>query len=33
LDNIAKAQKLMGYQPQFTVREGLKITWDWFKNQ
>jgi len=33
LANIAKAQKLMGYQPQFTVREGLKITWDWFKNQ
>ena len=31
LANIAKAQKLMGYQPQFTVREGLKITWDWFK--
>ena len=33
LANIAKAQKLMGYQPQFTVREGLRITWDWFKNQ
>ena len=31
LANIAKAQKLMGYQPQFTVREGLRITWDWFK--
>lgn len=33
LANIAKAQKLMGYQPQFTVREGLRITWNWFKNQ
>jgi len=31
LANINKAQDLLGYQPQFTVREGLKITWDWFK--
>ena len=31
LADISKAQNLLGYQPQFTVREGLKITWDWFK--
>jgi UDP-N-acetylglucosamine 4-epimerase len=30
LADISKASKLMGYQPEFTVREGLKITWDWF---
>lgn len=30
LADISKAQKLLGYKPQFTVREGLKITWDYF---
>ncbi|WP_033956565.1 SDR family oxidoreductase [Psychroserpens jangbogonensis] len=30
LANISKAQNLLGYKPQFTVREGLKITWDYF---
>uniref|UniRef100_UPI0040492F9F SDR family oxidoreductase n=1 Tax=Gelidibacter sp. TaxID=2018083 RepID=UPI0040492F9F len=30
LADISKAEKLLGYQPQFTVREGLKVTWDWF---
>jgi UDP-N-acetylglucosamine 4-epimerase len=30
LADISKAKKLLGYQPQFTVREGLKVTWDWF---
>lgn len=30
LADISKAQKLLGYQPRYTVREGLKITWDWF---
>lgn len=30
LANISKAEKLLGYKPQFTVREGLKITWDYF---
>ncbi|TDU34393.1 UDP-N-acetylglucosamine 4-epimerase [Gelidibacter sediminis] len=30
LADISKAQKLLGYQPCYTVREGLKITWDWF---
>lgn len=30
LADISKAENLLGYQPQFTVREGLKITWDSF---
>ena len=31
LADISKAQTLLGYQPQYTVREGLKVTWDWFE--
>ncbi|WP_456439174.1 SDR family oxidoreductase [Psychroserpens sp.] len=31
LANISKAENLLGYKPQFTVREGLQITWDYFK--
>ena len=30
LADISKANKLMGYEPKYTVREGLKITWDYF---
>ena len=30
LANISKAENLLGYKPQYTVREGLKITWDSF---
>jgi len=30
LADISKAERLFGYKPQFTVKEGLKITWDWF---
>lgn len=34
LANIDKAKKLMGYQPLFSVEEGLKITWEKFsKNE
>ena len=33
LADISKAEELLGYKPQFTVREGLKITWDYFKNR
>lgn len=33
LADISKAENLLGYQPQFTVREGLKVTWDWFVKQ
>jgi UDP-N-acetylglucosamine 4-epimerase len=32
LADISKAQSLLGYEPQFTVRGGLKVTWEWFKN-
>jgi len=31
LADISKAEKLLAYKPQFTVREGLRITWEWFK--
>ena len=31
LANIDKANSLMGYQPMYSVREGMKITWDSFK--
>ncbi|WP_179315794.1 SDR family oxidoreductase [Winogradskyella undariae] len=30
LADISKAKKLLGYEPKYTVREGLKITWDSF---
>lgn len=30
LADITKAEKLLDYKPQFTVREGLKITWELF---
>jgi UDP-N-acetylglucosamine 4-epimerase len=30
LADISKAEKLLGYKPKYTVREGLKITWDSF---
>ena len=33
LANISKAKTLLGYKPEFTVREGLKITWDYFLKQ
>ncbi|WP_298903209.1 SDR family oxidoreductase [uncultured Psychroserpens sp.] len=31
LADISKAKRLLGYEPQYTVREGLKLTWDYFK--
>jgi UDP-N-acetylglucosamine 4-epimerase len=31
LADISKAKKLLGYEPKYTVREGLGITWDSFK--
>ncbi|WP_035479630.1 SDR family oxidoreductase [Gelidibacter mesophilus] len=31
LADISKAENLLGYEPRYTVREGLKITWDWFE--
>lgn len=30
--DISKAKKLLGYHPKFSVKEGLKVTWDYFKN-
>ncbi|MEH6535828.1 MAG: SDR family oxidoreductase [Psychroserpens sp.] len=30
LANIDKANSLLGYQPMYTVREGLKLTWHYF---
>ncbi|MFD2542019.1 SDR family oxidoreductase [Lacinutrix gracilariae] len=32
LAEISKAEKLLGYAPEYTVGQGLKITWDWFKD-
>lgn len=31
LANISKAEKLLGYKPQYTVKEGLQMTWEYFK--
>ncbi len=33
LADISKAKKIIGYQPTHTVRDGLSITYDFFKNQ
>jgi UDP-N-acetylglucosamine 4-epimerase len=30
LADISKAERLLGYKPELTVRDGLKLTWDWF---
>lgn len=30
LADISKAEKFLNYQPKYTVKEGLKVTWDWF---
>lgn len=33
LADISKAKNLLGYQPEISAKEGLKITFDWYKNQ
>ncbi|WP_353778267.1 NAD-dependent epimerase/dehydratase family protein [Winogradskyella sp. 3972H.M.0a.05] len=33
LADISKAGKLMGYNPTYTVRKGLEITWDYFNKK
>lgn len=33
LANTSKAEKLLGYTPEIRMHEGLKLTFDWFKNQ
>jgi len=30
LADISKAERLLGYHPEISVRDGLKLTWDWF---
>lgn len=32
LANIDKAKRLLGYDPRFSVRNGLKVTWEQFKD-
>jgi UDP-N-acetylglucosamine 4-epimerase len=32
LADISKAEKLLGYQPEYSVGHGLKITWDYFNS-
>ncbi|UPS91692.1 SDR family oxidoreductase [Bizionia sp. M204] len=32
LADISKAERLLGYKPGVSVRDGLKVTWDWFKS-
>jgi UDP-N-acetylglucosamine 4-epimerase len=33
LASIEKAKKLFGYDPQFRLRDGIKITFDWFSEE
>jgi len=33
LANISKAESLLGYKPQFTVKEGLELTWNNFNKE
>jgi UDP-N-acetylglucosamine 4-epimerase len=32
LANISKAERLLGYKPDVFVKDGLKVTFDWFKS-
>lgn len=32
LADISKAKKLLDYNPQINILEGLRITWEWFKD-
>ena len=32
LADVSKAGQLLGYKPEYSVGEGLKITWDYFNN-
>ena len=31
LADISKAKELLGYQPQFDIREGMKTTFEWYR--
>ncbi len=33
LASIEKAKGLFGYDPQFRLQEGIRITYDWFKKE
>jgi UDP-N-acetylglucosamine 4-epimerase len=30
LANVDKARKLLGYDPLFSIKDGLELTWEWF---
>ena len=32
LADVSKAAKLLGYKPEVSVEEGLKLNWDWFNS-
>ena len=32
LADVSKAVKLLGYQPQYSVKKGLQLTWDYFSD-
>jgi UDP-glucose 4-epimerase len=29
--DVTKAQRILGYQPQVTLEDGLRQEWDWIK--
>jgi UDP-N-acetylglucosamine/UDP-N-acetylgalactosamine 4-epimerase len=33
LADISKAKSLLGYEPQYSVRDGLKLTFDWYRQR
>jgi UDP-N-acetylglucosamine/UDP-N-acetylgalactosamine 4-epimerase len=33
LADISKAKKLLGFNPQFSIREGMKATFEWYRKQ
>jgi len=33
LPDISKARKLLDYDPKISIRDGLKLTYDWYKNE
>ena len=33
IPDISKARKMLGYEPKVKLMEGLKLTFDWYKNK
>jgi UDP-N-acetylglucosamine 4-epimerase len=33
LADISKAKTILGYHPSVSVKEGLKKTWEWYKEE